>query len=83
MPGWLNETVLIAFFTVVFLVFYAIAYSILRGLVDNYHRYAQKADLQWTGPRREQRRRNVSLIWLLVFSVVTAWLVVEFLILPF
>lgn len=73
---------LLAFFTVVFTVFYAIAYSVLRGIVDNYRTYYQKADLQWTGPRgRPVRRATGSLLVLLVAaSVLTAWLVIRFVI---
>ena len=80
MPVWFNETVLTIFFSVVFLVFYAIAYSVLRGLVDNYYKYAQKADLQWTGPGRGAARKGVPFVAIAILSVITAWLVVRFLI---
>lgn len=72
---------LLLFFFVVFTVFYALAYSVLMGIRDNYYRYAQKASLQWTGPRKKRRFKVVSLAWLLALSALTAWLTVDFLIL--
>lgn len=71
---------LVGFFTVVFTVFYAIAYSVLRGIVANYRSYCQKADLQWTGPRGRPVRGASGwlLVLLLLGSVLTAWLVVRF-----
>jgi len=73
---------LVAFFTIVFTVFYAIAYSVLRGIADNYRTYYQKADLQWTGPRGQPVRKATG--WLLVLllfgAFATAWLVVRFVI---
>jgi hypothetical protein len=73
---------LLAFLTVVFVVFYAIAYSVLKGIAENYRRYYQKADLQWTGPRgaRGGGGRWWLLVLLLVGSVTTAWLVLRFVI---
>ena len=73
---------LVAFFTVVFTVFYAIAYSVLKGIAENYRRYYQRAELQWTGPRGVQVRkgRRWLLVLLLFGSVSTAWLVVHFVI---
>jgi len=76
---------LVAFFTVVFAVFYAVAYSVLKGIADNYRRYYQKADLQWTGPRGVPPARKIRgwlLVPLLVGAVSTAWLVVHFVIFP-
>ncbi len=73
---------LVAFFTIVFTVFYAIAYSVLKGIAENYRRYYQKADLQWTGPGgvRVRKGRRRLLVLLLLGSVSTAWLVVHFVI---
>ncbi len=74
---------LVAFFTVVFTVFYAVAYSVLRGIAENYRTYYQKADLQWTGSRGKPVRKPTRWLLglLLVGSVLTAWLVVRFMIL--
>ncbi len=73
---------LVAFFAVVFTVFYAVAYSVLKGIAENYRRYYQKADLQWTGPRGApvRKTRRWLLVPLLIGSVSTAWLVVRFVI---
>jgi len=72
---------LVLFFTVVFAVFYAVSYSVLKGIVENYKRYYQKADLQWTGPRGVPGRRSKGwLMLLLLASVATAWIVVHFVI---
>ncbi len=78
MPWWAERSILLFFFTVVFLVFYAVAYSTILGIRDNYYRYAQKSSLQWTGP--EQRVRKPGLIrgfWLLIAAVASAWVVVQ------
>ena len=59
-----------------FAAFYAVAYSVVLGIRDNYLRYYQKAELQWTGPSRESRA-GIGFSWLLVVSFATAWVVVE------
>jgi len=73
---------LVAFFTVVFTVFYAVSYSVLSQVVANYRRYYQKADLQWTGPAAQPRRRSFRRLGLTaLLGLMTAWLVVQFVIL--
>jgi len=72
----------IVFFTVVLGVFYAIAWSALLGIYENYQRYYQKADLQWTGSNSQVGRKRVRLGRLLVFAFLTAWIVVHFIVLP-
>lgn len=73
---------LLVFFTVVFAVFYSVAYSVIKGVAENYRRYYQKADLQWTGPRGVPVRRTARwlLLPLLAGAVLTSWLVVHFVI---
>jgi len=68
------------FLIVVFAVFYAISYSILMGVRDNYYRYAQKAKLQWTGPGRRLSTPRPALWKFLAGAVLSAWLVLEFII---
>ncbi|MEE8350111.1 MAG: hypothetical protein V3R94_11095, partial [Acidobacteriota bacterium] len=67
--------------TVVFTVFLMVAYSVGLGIRDNYHRYYQKAELQWTepGPQSAPRPHYWGGI---VIAFATAWLVVEFVIKP-
>lgn len=72
--------VLLAFLIVVFAVFYAIAYSIVLGIRDNYYRYAQKERLQWTGPGNQPPRHRPALWKLLSAAVASSWLVVRFII---
>lgn len=72
---------LLGFFTVVFSVFYSVAYAIFLGIRENYYRYAQKADLQWTGASKKRALRPLSIPAVLALAVLTAWIVVEFLIL--
>ena len=48
----------VAFFTLLFGVFLAIAYSVLMGVQENYRRYYQKADLQWTGSVRHPEKKS-------------------------
>ncbi len=68
------------FLTVVFVVFYAVSYSILMGIRDNYRRYAQKERLQWTGPRQRPAPPRPALWKFLAGAVLSAWLVLDFII---
>jgi hypothetical protein len=67
----------IAFFTVVFGVFYAVAWSILLQVRENYYRYYQKADLQWTGRDSRFPHSRPRPLLLIPAAVVSAWLVVH------
>ncbi len=80
--SWTFYLGLIVFLTVVFTVFSAVAYSVILGVRDNYLRYYQKAELQWTAPGRTRKRPIANLWWLIGMAVVTAWVVVEFVIKP-
>lgn len=83
MRSWAFQAGSFLFFTFVFVVFYAIAWSVLRGIRDNYHRYAEKSALQWTGPRtpaKTRPRRVFTILSLLILSAITSWLVVSFVI---
>ncbi len=73
----------IVFFTVLLAVFYAVAYSVIAGILQNYTRYYQKADLQWTGPADGPKRKNrvLNLIILVAVSFASAWVIVKFLVL--
>ncbi len=85
MRSWAFQAGSFLFFTLVFVVFYAIAWSVALGIRDNYHRYAQKASLQWTGPRKgagPRPRKAVLILSLLTLAVLTSWLVVTFIIFP-
>jgi hypothetical protein len=80
--SWSFYLGLIAFFTVVFGVLFLLTYSALAGVAENYRRYYQKADLQWTGPSRGKTSRRRGLVPLLVgLALLTSWLVVHFVIL--
>ena len=72
----------IAFFTIVLGVFYAIAWSVLLGVYENYQRYYQKAELQWTGPNSQVGRKRIKPTRLIVLAFLSAWIVVHFVILP-
>lgn len=72
----------IAFFTILFSVFLAVAYSTLLGIYENYLRHCQKADLQWTGPGSRFGRLPLRGAWILPVAFLSAWLVVHFLIQP-
>ena len=72
----------LAFFSVVFVVFYSIAHSVLRSTWEHYQSYQRKGETRrWSQPR-QSRRRALPLLWLLLLSVLTAWLVVHFVICP-
>lgn len=72
----------VAFFTLLVTVFLAVAYSILMGVYDNYRRYYQKADLQWTGTKSRFRRKKTPFFKLILLAFFLAWLIVNFLISP-
>lgn len=74
MPA-LNDLFLVVFLTVVFAVAYAVVFSIVFGIRDNYLRYYQKAELQWTGPRGKLPRKTIRLLWLLLVAFITALVV--------
>ena len=81
MPWWVERSILFFFLTVVFLVFYAVACSTILGIRDNYYRWAQKTSLQWTGPgRRVARPAVIRGIWLLMAALVSALVVVNWVI---
>ncbi len=81
MPWWVERSILFFFLTVVFLVFYAVAYSTILGIRDNYYRYAQKTWLQWTGPgRRIKKPRVIKGIWVLIAALASAAVVVNWII---
>jgi hypothetical protein len=77
------QLIAIVFFTVLLAAFYAIAYSVVAGIFENYIRYYQKAELQWTGPSgtRHKKNRLLNIIILLAVSFVSAWLIVKFMVL--
>ena len=71
----------IAVISVIFLVVYLVAYSVVMGIRDNYHRHAQKSRLQWTGPVGSIRSNRFGfrlLIRLVLLSVASALFVVRF-----
>ena len=72
----------IAFFTVALGVFYAIAWSVLLGVYENYQRYYQKADLQWTGSNSQVGRKRMKPTRLVVLAFLSAWIVVQFVVVP-
>ena len=72
----------IGFFTLLLSVFLAVAYSVLLGVRENYLRYYQKSELQWTGTGRSITRKRIPLFRVILFSFLLAWLIVHFIIMP-
>ena len=79
--SWAFYAGLVFFLAVVFTVFSTVAYSVGLGIRDNYRRYYQKAELQWTEPGDKGRAR-LNFWWFAATAFATAWLVVEFIIKP-
>ena len=71
-----------AFFSILLGVFYAVAWSVLLQIRENYYRYFQKADLQWTGPESRFPRKRIRVVPLVVVAIASAWLVVHLVIRP-
>jgi len=81
--SWTLYLVLTLFLTVVFTVFSVVTRGVILGIRDNYLRYYQKAELQWTGPSRTQRAGHKGRLWAyFTGSFVAALLVVELVIKP-
>ncbi|MBI4446380.1 MAG: hypothetical protein HY645_10775 [Acidobacteria bacterium] len=72
---------LLILFGLIFTVFYAVAISVILGIRENYLRYYQKADLQWTGPRPGKRFQPVRWFWLVLAGGISSWLTVHWIIL--
>lgn len=79
--SWTLYVALIVFLTVVLTVFLAVAYSVGLGIRDNYRRYYQKAELQWTNPVC-RNSRQLNFWWFVASALLAAWLVVEYVIKP-
>ncbi len=69
---WRNPYFQFAFFSILFAVFYAVAWTALLNIRDNYRRYYQKADLQWTGPESRFRRGRPKPLWILMAALISA-----------
>jgi hypothetical protein len=79
--SWTFYAGLVFFLAVVFTVFSTVAYSVGLGIRDNYRRYYQKAELQWTEPGHKGRSR-LNFRWFVGTAFAAAWLVVEFIVKP-
>lgn len=77
---WRNPYFQFALFTVVFTVFYAVAWAALLNIRDNYRRYYQKSELQWTGPQSRVRRSRLRPLWVLSAALASAAVVVSWII---
>jgi len=78
--SWTFYLISILFFTLVFLVFFVVAYSVMLGVQENYRRYYQKASLQWTGSGK--LCPTMRYWWFFPLSLFSAWGTVHFLIAP-
>lgn len=58
-----------------FAILYWVLWALFLGIRDNYFRYYQKADLQWTGPGNKPPRSRIRLTWLIFASLLSALLV--------
>lgn len=68
------------FFSILLGIFYAVAWSVLLQIRENYLRYYQKADLQWTGRGSRFPKRRIRLLPLFLGAIGTAWILVHFVI---
>lgn len=67
----------VAFFTVLLSVFLAVAWSALLQVRENYFRYFQKADLQWTGSGSRFPRFRLKLWKVVLAAFGCSWLLVD------
>ena len=80
--SWTLYVGAIAFFTALTGVFLMVAYSVLLGVYDNYLRYYQKAELQWTGTERRSVSKNIPFFRLILLAFLLAWFLVHFVVMP-
>jgi len=80
--SWVFYLGLTVFLTIVFTIFLLVAHSVILGIRDNYLRYYQKAELQWTGPVTRPARRAARFWIYLTISFVAALVVVELVVRP-
>ena len=78
MTSWGFYLGAVGFFTLLLGVFYAVAWSVLLQIHENYLRYYQKSDLQWTGAESRFPRKRVRPLWVLAAAFVSAWILVHF-----
>ncbi|GAB4235130.1 MAG: hypothetical protein Kow00109_08350 [Acidobacteriota bacterium] len=78
-PGsWTFYIGAVIFFTLLFSAFLAVAWSVLLQVRENYYRYLQRAELQWTGSDSRFPRGRVRPIPVLLLGFLAAWLLVHF-----
>jgi hypothetical protein len=78
MTSWGFYLGTVAFFTLLLGVFYAVAWSVVLQVHENYLRYYQKSELQWTGADSRFPRKRIRLGWVLFAAFVSAWILVHF-----
>jgi len=72
---------LISFFTLVFTVFYSIAYYTLVGIWDTHRYYHQKKEAFKIISIDREPKKNLPMYWCIGISIWTSWIVVHFIIL--
>ena len=80
--SWVFYLGLAVFLAIVFTIFLLVAHSVILGIRDNYLRYYQKAELQWTGPVTRPARRAARFWLYFILSLAASLLIVEFVIKP-
>lgn len=77
---WLVYLASVVLLTLILTVVYALLTALLFGLHENYRRYWQRAELQWTGPdSRALKQRPLPMRIIFVLALASALAVVHLL----
>lgn len=75
--SWTFYVGAVIFFTLLFSTFLAVAWSVFLQLRENYYRYLQRAELQWTGGESRFPRGRIRPLPVLLIGFLAAWCLVH------
>lgn len=78
--SWSFYLASLLFFSALFCVFYAIAYSIVMRVRDDYHHYTRPPEKGWIRRPPLRRRHRIPLLWILPAGILSAWILVHFMV---
>lgn len=78
--AWVSYLISVLILTMLLTAFYSVLMALFYGLHENYRRYWQRAELQWTGPdSRALKQRALPVRGILLVALLSALLIVHLL----